>query len=259
MERAIEYLSDVYSLDTPEWSAWAATKRPARLAGTWTISGHEPGKGPIFGTMTVTADPSDPDVFTTASSYVYAESGEQVERSGRTMVYTGYQWRGRSNPGGADELREVMFVERDQQTMWGRWFRGDYDEIGPDISMTRVGGGAVVTGVHPRAVRRGGSTDVTVYGVGLSQADDLDFGAGISVDAVRATGDGTLRVTLQVDADADVGVLEVDEAALPAVVDAVHPRVLVLGNLFRDQLDRHGELEMVADRWRAMEIGRAHV
>ena len=51
---------------------------------------------------------------------------------------------------------------------------------------------------------------------------------------------------------ATVGVLEVDEAALPAVAADVHPRVMALGNLFRDQLDRHGELEMVADRWRAM-------
>jgi UDP-N-acetylmuramyl tripeptide synthase len=51
---------------------------------------------------------------------------------------------------------------------------------------------------------------------------------------------------------ARVGVLEVDEAALPAVGAALAPRVIALGNLFRDQLDRHGELEMVADRWRAM-------
>ncbi len=51
---------------------------------------------------------------------------------------------------------------------------------------------------------------------------------------------------------AAVGVLEVDEAALPAVAAAVGPRVVALGNLFRDQLDRHGELEMVADRWRRM-------
>ena len=29
------------------------------------------------------------------------------------------------------------------------------------------------------------------------------------------------------------------------------PRVLALGNLFRDQLDRYGELELVAERWRA--------
>lgn len=55
--------------------------------------------------------------------------------------------------------------------------------------------------------------------------------------------------------DATQAILEVDEAALPAVADAVHPRVIALGNLFRDQLDRHGELEMVADRWRAMVAG----
>lgn len=205
MERAINYLSDVYSLETAEWSAWAATKRPARLAGTWTISGHEPGKGPMYGTMTVTADPSDPDVFTTSTSYVYAESGEQVQRSGRSMVYTGYQWRGRSNPGGSDELREVMFLERDQQKMWGRWFRGDYDELGPDVSMTRASGRAVVAGVHPRALMRGSSTDVTIYGAGLSAAGDLDFGAGVTVGSTQTTNDGTLRVRLQVAADADMG------------------------------------------------------
>jgi UDP-N-acetylmuramyl tripeptide synthase len=51
---------------------------------------------------------------------------------------------------------------------------------------------------------------------------------------------------------ARVGVLEVDEAALPGVVGAVRPRVIALGNLSRDQLDRHGELDMIADRWRAM-------
>lgn len=55
--------------------------------------------------------------------------------------------------------------------------------------------------------------------------------------------------------DAAIGVLEVDEAALPAVARAVAPRVVALGNLFRDQLDRHGELEMVADRWRRMVDG----
>ena len=45
-------------------------------------------------------------------------------------------------------------------------------------------------------------------------------------------------------------VLEVDEAALPAVAQATSPRAVCLGNLFRDQLDRYGELEHVAERWR---------
>ena len=49
---------------------------------------------------------------------------------------------------------------------------------------------------------------------------------------------------------AELGLFEVDEAALPEVARRVRPRVLCLGNLFRDQLDRYGELEHVAERWR---------
>jgi UDP-N-acetylmuramyl tripeptide synthase len=51
---------------------------------------------------------------------------------------------------------------------------------------------------------------------------------------------------------AELGLFEVDEAALPEVARRVRPRVVSLGNLFRDQLDRYGELEIVAERWRAM-------
>jgi lipid II isoglutaminyl synthase (glutamine-hydrolysing) len=50
---------------------------------------------------------------------------------------------------------------------------------------------------------------------------------------------------------AELGLFEVDEAALPEVARRVHPRVIALGNLFRDQLDRYGELEHVAERWRS--------
>ncbi len=46
-----------------------------------------------------------------------------------------------------------------------------------------------------------------------------------------------------------LGLFEVDEAWLPAVARDTAPRMLVLSNLFRDQLDRYGELELLADRW----------
>jgi UDP-N-acetylmuramyl tripeptide synthase len=49
---------------------------------------------------------------------------------------------------------------------------------------------------------------------------------------------------------AELGLLEVDEGALPEVLRRVRPRAVCLGNLFRDQLDRYGELELVAARWR---------
>jgi UDP-N-acetylmuramyl tripeptide synthase len=51
---------------------------------------------------------------------------------------------------------------------------------------------------------------------------------------------------------ADIGVIETDENAFPDVVRRVRPRVILLLNLFRDQLDRYGELETIANRWRTV-------
>jgi UDP-N-acetylmuramyl tripeptide synthase len=45
------------------------------------------------------------------------------------------------------------------------------------------------------------------------------------------------------------GLFEVDEAWLPQVSAQLDPSVIVLGNLFRDQLDRYGEMETLADDW----------
>ncbi|WP_249009649.1 MurT ligase domain-containing protein [Conexibacter sp. DBS9H8] len=47
----------------------------------------------------------------------------------------------------------------------------------------------------------------------------------------------------------DLGLFEVDEFWLGDVLAELSPRVLVLANLFRDQLDRYGELDSIADRW----------
>ncbi len=49
--------------------------------------------------------------------------------------------------------------------------------------------------------------------------------------------------------DAELGLFEVDEGALPVLLPRLRPRAVCLGNLFRDQLDRYGELELVAERW----------
>jgi len=46
-----------------------------------------------------------------------------------------------------------------------------------------------------------------------------------------------------------IGLFEVDEAWLDRVARDLDPSLILLSNLFRDQLDRYGELEMLADRW----------
>jgi lipid II isoglutaminyl synthase (glutamine-hydrolysing) len=43
-----------------------------------------------------------------------------------------------------------------------------------------------------------------------------------------------------------IGLFEVDEASMPAVCAAVTPKVIIVLNLFRDQLDRYGELDKTA-------------
>src|SRR5256714_6369124 len=54
----------------------------------------------------------------------------------------------------------------------------------------------------------------------------------------RADPGGTLK--------ADWGVFEIDEASLPKAVEEIQPRATLVLNLFRDQLDRYGELESIA-------------
>jgi UDP-N-acetylmuramyl tripeptide synthase len=49
-----------------------------------------------------------------------------------------------------------------------------------------------------------------------------------------------------------IGVLEVDEAELPRLFPRLRPRVATFLNLFRDQLDRYGEVDSISEGWRAM-------
>jgi lipid II isoglutaminyl synthase (glutamine-hydrolysing) len=67
---------------------------------------------------------------------------------------------------------------------------------------------------------------------------------------------GVASALLDRRADAELGVFEVDEFWLDSVTAALSPRAIALGNLFRDQLDRYGELETIAERWAALIAAR---
>ena len=177
--------------------------RPARLDGTWTLSGWDAGKGAIYGRVTITADPAAPDEFTTAITYRVARTGETVTRTGRALVYTGFQWRGRSTTAaGADSaLREVMFVDRDWRQIEGRWFTGGYDEVGLDVRLDRVGAETRVLGTDRTALKQGAAgQELKIYGAnfpaGLRPAD-IDLGPGLTVSPHRQrharSGDGRGR------------------------------------------------------------------
>ena len=69
---------------------------------------------------------------------------------------------------------------------------------------------------------------------------------------------GVATALLDAGRDRDqIGLFEVDEAWLPRVAGALRPRTYLLSNLFRDQLDRYGELELLADNWAELVARRA--
>lgn len=210
VEKAVEHLAKTFPLQTAEWSAWSATMRPARIDGTWALSGWDPGKGAIYGRVVITPVASTTDEFTTDISYTYARSGQTVARSGRVMIYTGFQWRGRSTQGGDDKtaLREVMFVERDWRGIEGRWFTGGYDEQGLDVRFERLGRETAVLGLTRTALRTGTSNDLKIFAANLPatvEARDIDLGPGVTVARVERTTPDVLTLSVSVADAAAVG------------------------------------------------------
>ncbi|WP_088243129.1 Mur ligase family protein [Calothrix rhizosoleniae] len=49
--------------------------------------------------------------------------------------------------------------------------------------------------------------------------------------------------------DVDYAILEVDENIVPKVLNPLQPRIILCLNLFRDQLDRYGEVDSISQRW----------
>ncbi|WP_027007448.1 Mur ligase family protein [Conexibacter woesei] len=72
-----------------------------------------------------------------------------------------------------------------------------------------------------------------------------NMAGGIAGTLLEAAGP---RATLR----GDTGLFEIDEFWLDRLVPQIRPRALLLANLFRDQLDRYGELDTIADRWAAV-------
>jgi quinohemoprotein amine dehydrogenase len=216
MEKAVAHLSTAFPLTTPEWSAWSATMRPPRLQGKWAVSGRQLGKGPVFGQVVIAAAGSpDSSEFTTETTLTYSRTGETVKRTGRAIVYTGYQWRGKSDQAAAaatsnnGSWREVMFVDRDWRHASGRWFTGAYDEFGIDVDLERIGADPIVLGVANPMIKIGGpAQDIRIYGANLRTSvdpADLNFGPNVTVGRVVSATPELLTVSVTAASGATVG------------------------------------------------------
>lgn len=202
VDRAIEYIAKAFPLHTPEWAAWRAEMRVPKLAGRWIVTGKQFGRGRVFGEMVVEAGDSA-EAFTSKTKLYYLNDGKTMTRSGHSLIYAGYAWRGRSASADADdakEAREVLQVSRDQSLIEGRWFWGAYDEFGIDVTLRRAGSEPMVLGTDQLALKTGSAGRLTILGDNLPSglvATDIDLGLGVTVK--RIIGQASDRVTVEVD------------------------------------------------------------
>jgi quinohemoprotein amine dehydrogenase len=226
MDKARDVLSRNFPLVSAEWTSWSAAMRTPRLAGRWAIAGSQIGRGRVFGVITIADRAGVADGFTTDSKFTYARTGETVTHKTRAIVYTGFQWRGRSadTPEDQGTWREVEFIERNGQQIMGRWFTGAYDETGIDITLRRVANDPVVSGTDVSALKAGGPGQrVRIYGANFPssvQPQDVDFGQGIRVSRIVSAAPDLLTVDLDVAATARPGARDLSFAgvAVPAAL-----------------------------------------
>lgn len=195
-------LAKLYPLATAEWEAWQAAAKPSPV-GRWRYISYSADRRLSDGILTVAA--KGPDSYTVSYETATPGGGAATVGTYTTMIYTGYEWRGRGKMDNKD-FREVATLAADGQSLNGRWFWAETPETGGDLHAVRMDKGVHLLGLSVEGLKRGTVQEVTFYGTGLEGT--VDFGKGVTVEPVSATPE-TVVVKATVAADAPLGRREV--------------------------------------------------
>src|SRR5262245_18166515 len=85
-DRAVEFLSKTFPLQTPGWGAWQGNWRTPKTSGRWLATGYQIGRGRIYGVVEVSPTAVE-DEFTTSARLFYVKDKSVTGRTGRSIVY----------------------------------------------------------------------------------------------------------------------------------------------------------------------------
>jgi quinohemoprotein amine dehydrogenase len=218
VDAALDFLGKSATLHSPEWAAWRARMRPAKLTGRWLVSATIPGRGKFYGEMQIEPAGSSDDEFTTHVTLHSIQDGSTITRSGTSVVYGGYSWRGRSRGTAAasiapddlsKEAREALWFSEDQSRGEGRWYWGEYQEFGFDVKLERASSEPALIGLDRAALKTGSqNARVRLIGDNLPASvapADLSFGSGVMVQRIVSHNSSEVVAELSVASDAVSG------------------------------------------------------
>jgi len=156
--------------------------------------------------------------FNTRATLQSITDGTIVTRVGRGMLYGGYAWHGSSKPNNttgiapddlSNDASEVMTSAPDESSAEGRWFWGQYQELGFDIKIQRASSDTTLLGIDRPLLKAGSQSQrLRLFGdhfpPQISQPD-LDFGAGVAVRRIISNNASEVIAEVDVAPDAPLG------------------------------------------------------
>jgi quinohemoprotein amine dehydrogenase len=236
-EESVAFFARAAPLHTPEWEAWNARTGMPKLTGRWLVTASIPGRGTYCGDMQV--DEAGADEFITRVNLRSVRDGSEIHRTGRSAVYGGYAWRGRSSGGApanstpddpSGETREVLWFAPDLTKAEGRWYWGQYQEFGFDVRLQRASAEPALLAHDPSSLKAGSrATHIRLIGDNFPARvtpSDLDFGPGVIVRGIISTTPREIVAEVDADADAQPGkhAVRFHAAVMPGAL-AIYDRV----------------------------------
>lgn len=198
-----ETLEKAFPLNTVAWNNWQKQEKK-NLEGMWQVVGRRPGVGAFAGTLKVDSDGGDH--YAAVYDLSFAD-GKTWSGRGKSIVYTGYEWRGSSQLAD-DAVNEVLVVSDDGNSMAGRWFLESADEVGGDFHAVRMEKGVSdIIAVEPSHLRAGTSAEISIHGVGLN--GPVSLGDGVSVTKMISATPENIRLEVKAASDAADGLRDV--------------------------------------------------
>jgi len=237
-EEAIAFLAKMAPLHTAEWAAWKARRPDRSVAGHWLVTASVLGRVRYFGEMQI--ESTGPDgAFNTRATLQSVADGATAGRSGRGTMYGSYAWRGSSKGSNAgdsapndisNDAREVMTSAPDESSAEGRWFWGQYQELGFDVKMQRASSDATLLGIDRPLLKTGSQSNrIRLLGDHFpAQVSrfDLNFGSGVVVRRIVSNDAKEVIAEVDVAIDAPVGKREIAfrRSVMPGAL-AVYDRI----------------------------------